>query len=109
MTQVANNELWSIFDARRVKLAELKNLDAMANCVVGWFKNRRRVLPRLRAQVDRIEKLEPEIHNLGSALFQEAVHEVRDLARLGRLTGPMQDRAVALVREAALRALGLRP
>ncbi|HEX5241891.1 MAG TPA: hypothetical protein VFW23_01415 [Tepidisphaeraceae bacterium] len=109
MTQVANNELWSIFDARRVKLAELKNLDAMANGVVGWFKNRRRVLPRLRAQVDRIEKLEPEIHNLGSALFQEAVHEVRDLARLGRLTGAMEDRAVALVREAALRALGMRP
>ena len=109
MTQVANNELWSIFDARRVKLAELKNLDAMANGVVGWFKNRRRVLPRLRAQVDRIEKLEPEIHNLGAARFQEAVHEVRDLARLGRLTGAMEDRAVALVREAALRALGMRP
>lgn len=109
MTQVANNELWSIFDARRVKLAELKNVDAMANSVVGWFKNRRRVLPRLRVQVDRIEKLEPEIHNLGAARFQEAVHEARDLARLGRLTGAMQDRAVALVREAALRALGMRP
>src|SRR5690349_5994162 len=109
MTQIATNELWQIFDARRVKAPELKGLDAMANGVFGWFKNRRPVLPRLRAQVDRVEKLEPEIHNLGAARFQEEVAEVRDLARVNRLEGPMFDRAVALVREAALRALGMRP
>src|SRR5206468_3314732 len=59
MSQIATNELWQIFDARRVKAPELKGLDAMANGVSGWFQNRRRVLPRLRAQVDRVEKLEP--------------------------------------------------
>ncbi len=109
MTQIATNELWQIFDARRVKAPELKGLDAMANGVTGWFKNRRPVLPRLRTQVDRVEKLEPEIHNLGATRFQEAVAEVRDLARVNRLEGEMLDRAVALVREAALRALGMRP
>src|SRR5690348_2179243 len=109
MTQIATNELWQIFDARRVKAPELKGLDAMANGVAGWFKNRRPVLARLRAQVDRVEKLEPEIHNLGATKFQEAVAEVRDLARVNRLEGQMLDRAVALVREAALRALGMRP
>src|SRR5207248_4180824 len=73
------------------------------------FKNRRPGLPRLRTQVDRVEKLEPEIHNLGATKFQEEVAEDRDFARVNRLEGPMLDRAVALVREAALRALGMRP
>ena len=110
MTDIAtHHELWSIFDARRVKLPELKNLDVTANAVIGYFKNRVPVLPRLRKQVARIEKLEPEIHNLGSSQFREAVAEVRDLARVKRLEGPMLDRAMALIREAALRALGLRP
>jgi len=104
-----HHELWDIFDARRVKLPELKNLDVGANAVVGWFKNRRPMLPRLRKQAARIEAMEPQVHNLGAAAFREAVYEVRDLARVNRLKGEQFDRAVALVREAALRAVGLRP
>ncbi|HEX4793060.1 MAG TPA: hypothetical protein VH370_04670 [Humisphaera sp.] len=110
MSDIASHhELWSIFDARRVKLPELKNLDIVANGVIGYFKNRRRVLPRLRKAAERVELLEPEIHNLGASQFREAVNEVRDLARVNRLIGPLHDRAFALIREAALRALGLRP
>src|SRR5437763_6631206 len=111
MTQLigTNAELWSIFDARRVKAPELKGLDAIANGYVGWFKNRRPVLSRLRAQAARIERLEPEIHDLSSSRFQEEVAVCRDLARLGRLKGDALDRAVAIVREGALRATGLRP
>ena len=41
-------------------------LDAFVNGFRGWFKNRRPVLAALRAQAARIEKLEPEIHNLGA-------------------------------------------
>ena len=67
MTELATKELWSIFDARRVKAPELKGLDAMANGAVGWIKNRHPVLSRLAAQAKRIERLEPEIQNLGSA------------------------------------------
>jgi preprotein translocase subunit SecA len=111
MTQLigTNAELWSIFDARRVKAPELKGLDAIANGYVGWFKNRRPVLARLRSQAARIERLEPEIHDLSSSRFQEEVAACRDLARLGRLKGDALDRAVAIVREGALRATGLRP
>src|SRR3954454_15713619 len=111
MTQLAgaNSELWSIFDARRVKAPELKGLDLMANGVVGFFKNRRPVLSRLKAAAARIEKLEPEIHNLGSIQFQEEIAGCRDLARLGRLKGPALERAMAVIREAAVRATGMRP
>ena len=108
MTEIAN-ELWSVFDSRRVKAPELKGLDAIVNSWVGVAKNRRRVLPRLQAQAARIELLEPEIQNLGSTRFQEEVGACRDLARRNRLTGPALDRAMAIIREGAKRALGLRP
>src|SRR3954452_6487154 len=108
MTEVAN-ELWSVFDARRVKAPELKGLDAMANGIIGTVKNHRPVLPRLKAQAARIEALEPEIQNLGSTRFQEEVGHCRDLARRNRLTGDALDRAMAVIREGALRATGLRP
>jgi preprotein translocase subunit SecA len=109
MSTLVTQELWSIFDARRVKAPELKGLDAMVNGVRGWFENRKRVLAQLKTQAARIEKLEPEIQNLGSTHFKEAVAEVRDLARLKRLTGAAEDRAVAIVREGARRAVGKRP
>jgi len=109
MTQYASNELWSIFDARRVKAPELKGLDASANAFVGYFKNRRPVLSKLKAQADRIEKLEPEIRSYGSIQFQEKVAEYRGLARVNRLEGPTLDYAMAIIREAAFRAVGMRP
>src|SRR3954451_1827609 len=104
-----DSELWSVFDARRVKAPELRGLDATANGIIGWFKNHRPVLARLKTQVQRIEKLEPEVHNLGATRFREEVGELRDLARLNKLKGPALDRAMAIVREGAVRAIGLRP
>ena len=71
-----DSELWSVFDARRVKAPELRGLDATANGVVGWFKNHRPVLSQLKAQAERIEELEPEIHNLGATRFREEVAEL---------------------------------
>jgi preprotein translocase subunit SecA len=109
MTRLANQELWSIFDARRVKAPDLKGLDALVNGWVGYFVNRRSKLAELRAMEQRVEALEPEIKGLTAARFKEAVAEVRDLARLDRLEGPMLDRAMAIVREGCLRAIGKRP
>jgi preprotein translocase subunit SecA len=106
---LANHELWSVFDARRVKAPELKGLDATVNAAVGYAKNRRPVLSRLRAQAARIELLEPKVKDLGATAFREAVAEHRDLARVGRLTGDRLDMGTALVREGARRAIGLRP
>jgi preprotein translocase subunit SecA len=109
MTRLANQELFSIFDARRVKAPELRGLDAMVNNIVGFVTNRRSMLAKLREQEGRIERLEPEIKALTDARFKEAVAEVRDLARLNRLTGDPLDRAMAIIREGAVRAVGMRP
>jgi preprotein translocase subunit SecA len=106
---VVSDDLWSIFDARRVKAPELKGLDQFFSGIVGWAKNKRRVLKRLMAQVDRIDAIEPEIHDLGSQRFTEEVEASRDQARLGRLSGPALDRAMAIAREAAFRSVGMRP
>src|ERR1700722_6765715 len=88
MSQSVTSELWSIFDARRVKAPEMRGLDATFNGITGWFKNRRPLLRSIKAQAARIEKLEPEIHALGATHFREAVAECRDAAKLGRLKGP---------------------
>ncbi len=109
MSRLANQELWSIFDARRVKAPDLKGLDGLVNSWVGWAKNRRPALAGLREQEQRIEALEPKVKSLTAAKFREAVAEARDLARLDRLTGPALDKGVALIREAAVRGKGMRP
>jgi preprotein translocase subunit SecA len=103
------NELWSVFDARRVKAPELTGLDAAVNGFVGWMKNRRPVLASLKAQAERVEQLEPEIQKLSGSKFTEAVDDLRALGRRGRLVGDAMDRALAVAREAAFRAVGMRP
>jgi preprotein translocase subunit SecA len=105
----AHSELWAVFDARRVKAPELKGLDHSMNALVGHIKNRMSILPRLKAQAERIELLEPKVKDLGSSLFQERVKEHRDLARLNKLVGPDLDMGMALIREGARRATGMRP
>jgi preprotein translocase subunit SecA len=109
MSASASNELWAVFDARRVKAPEMKGLDSVANGAVGWFKNRRRMLARYKKQAARIEGMEKEVHELGATRFAEEVQKCRDLARRNRLEGADLERGLALVREGALRAVGMRP
>jgi preprotein translocase subunit SecA len=109
MSDLATNELWSIFDARRVKAPELRGLDSVVNGFVGFFKNRRPLLSKLRSQAQRIEELEPEIRKLGATHFREEVDKCRELARLGRLEDDALNRGMALTREAAWRSIGKRP
>src|SRR6476620_6376012 len=111
MTTVANSELWAIYDARRVKAPELRGMDSMVNGVVGWVKNRTPVLGQLKAQAKRVEALEPEIHALSSSRFREEVTALRDEARVGNLEDDEAklDRALAITREAVVRAVGKRP
>ena len=105
----AHSELWAVFDARRVKAPELKGVDATVNAVRGHFTNRRPVLARLQLQAQRIELLEKQVVNLGSTQFQAAVKEHRDLARTNKLVDEHLDMGMALIREGARRAIGLRP
>src|SRR5436305_3788200 len=109
MTTIANSELWSIFDARRVKAPELTGLDAFVNGLTGYVRNRRSILPRLKAQAERIEALEPKVKDLGATHFREAVQEHRDLARVNKLVDEKLDMGMALIREGAKRATGMRP
>ncbi len=109
MTIAANSELWSVYDARRVKAPELRGMDSFVNGVVGFVKNRIPKLPKLRAIAERVEKLEPEIHDLSSSRFREEIMVLRDEARIGRLEDDKLDRALAVTREAVLRAIGKRP
>ncbi len=103
------NDLWPVFDARRVKAPELRGVDQFLNGFVGWLKNRRPMLGTLRAQANRVERLEPTIKNLNTERFNEEVENCRAVARLGRLTGPALDKGMAVVREGAFRATGMRP
>jgi preprotein translocase subunit SecA len=109
MSQVATHEFWTVFNARRVKALDLRGPDAMVSSAVGWVQNRRPILARLEKQAQRIELLEPEIHNLSSARLQEEVAEHRAVARVGKLKGPALDRGMAIVREGCFRAIAKRP
>jgi preprotein translocase subunit SecA len=106
---LAHSELWSVFDARRVKAPELKGLDAAMNALVGRIRNHIPILPRLKAQAERIELLEKDVKDLGSTQFQEVVKEHRDLARINKLKGDRLDMGMAIIREGARRATGMRP
>ncbi len=106
---LTSQELWSIFDARRVKAPDLKGPDLVVSAIRGYVKNRRPMLGRLREAANRVSVLEESVHNLGAAHFREAVNEVRELARVGKMVDAALDKAVALSREAVWRSLGLRP
>ncbi len=109
MSASSANELWAIFDSRRVKAPELRGLDSVANAAAGWLKNKRRMLAHYKKQAQRIELLEKDVHDLGSTRFAEEVGKVRDMARRNRLKDEHLDRGMALVREAAWRAVQMRP
>src|SRR3954453_2946921 len=109
MSDLATTELWSIFDARRVKQPELRGLDLVVNGFVGWVKNRRPILAQLKEAAERVSALEKETHDLGATRFKEAVVEARDQARVGKLKDAALDRGLALAREAAWRTIGKRP
>ena len=109
MSQLASDELFSIFDARRVKQPELRNLDLVFSAMVGWAKNRAPVLKKLKRDAEAVEMLEPGLKNLSSARFAQAVGEVRSEARLGRLKDETLIRAAAIAREGVVRGIGLRP
>jgi preprotein translocase subunit SecA len=109
MSSAPTNELFRIFDARRVKMPELRNIDQFLNGAVGWVKNHYPVLKGLKETSARVDLLESQVQKLGSTAFAAKVAELRDLARLDRLKGDAMDYGLAMAREAALRALGLRP
>jgi preprotein translocase subunit SecA len=106
---LVSGELHSIFDARRVKAPELRGADQFFNGFVGWVKNRRNVLASLKSASAQVDRLEPEIHALGARRFAEEVTAIRETIRLNRADAQVEQRALALLREAAVRSVGMRP
>src|SRR5258706_23186 len=82
MSASAANELWAVFDARRVKAPEMKGLDSVANGAVGWVKNRRRMLARYKKQAERVEAMERHIPALAATGFAVITHEPAKEARI---------------------------
>lgn len=109
MSDLATSELYSVFDARRVKAPELNAYDSIFNGIRGWVRNKVPVLKRYKSAAERIEKLESQIHAMGASRFREEVAQMRELARRGKLEGPKLEYALGLVREAAWRAIDKRP
>src|SRR5450432_685415 len=109
MSDLATRELWSVFDARRVKAPELNGYDTFFNGFVGFYKNRTPMLKHLREKAEKVELLENEIHALGATRFREEIALTRELARMNRLKDDAFIRGVALAREGCWRALGKRP
>jgi preprotein translocase subunit SecA len=102
-------EVYTVFDARRVKQPELKNTDIPIAWLHGKIANRIPVLPRLKKFAAQVETLEKDIHNLSSTLFREEVDQLKQDARVNKLIGDKLIRAFALVREGAWRSVGKRP
>ncbi len=87
-----------------------KGLDVVVNHAIGLYQRRSQLLQLLQKEAERIDALAPEYVQLTDHLLHEKLMEFRDQFRRGgkgaeQFVGP----ALAALREAADRKLGLRP
>ena len=94
----------------RVPPRPLAGLDALVNSGIGKFRRRNKVLESLKRDADKIVLQEREWVELSDAQLQKRLLEFREHFRRG---GKMAEKvllpALAAIREAADRKLGLRP
>jgi preprotein translocase subunit SecA len=94
----------------RVPARPLGGLDAFVNGFVGQYQRRGKVLETLRADADKIVAQEREGSELTDAQLQLRLREFREhFRRGGKNTEQYILPALAAIREAADRKLGLRP
>jgi len=87
-----------------------KGLDASVYAGVGYYRRRGGVLRELRRDAERIDALAPEYAELGDGPLEERLLGLRErFLRGGRATAELVFPALAAIREAADRRLGLRP
>ena len=88
----------------------LKGLDAGVHSLLGIFHRRGTILAQLRRDAEQIDALEPKITPLSDHKLQERLAEYRaGFRRGGRLKESLLIPALAAIREAAHRQLGLHP
>jgi preprotein translocase subunit SecA len=88
----------------------LKGVDAGVHALFGVYHRRAQVLSRFKLEAGRIEALAPEFARLSDHLLQEQLRGFREAFRRGgRRQKEIVVPALAAIREAADRKLGLRP
>lgn len=107
--EIATRERWrSHLQHRRLKPLP-RGADAAYDAIVGYFACRIPRTNRLLRRADRVCALEAEIAGLDSKGLIDQADRLRELFRRRRETTDHTDRAMAIVREAARRRLGLFP
>ena len=95
--------------AYRVPEGPLKGLDVVANWWIGRYRRRSSHLDQLTAQAGQIDTLATEFFHLTDHQLQERLFEFRNhFRREPAPEEPVLNRALAAVREAASRQVGLR-
>ena len=90
--------------------APLKGLDAAVNSMIGRYRRRASAGRQLHREAEQIDALAPEFKELTSHHLQQRLREFRDqFRRGGRAAEACLVPALAAIREAADRQLGLRP
>ena len=88
----------------------LAGLDATVNALGGWFRRRAAVATGLRTEAEKIAAQEGEYRVLSDFHLQRRLLEFREqFRRGGRGCENLRSFALAAIREAADRQLGLRP
>jgi preprotein translocase subunit SecA len=89
---------------------QLKGLDARVHSLIGRYQRRGGVLEELRREAERIDAMAPQFVELTDAQLHERLMDFRDrFRRGGRGSEDLAAPALAAIREAADRQLGLRP
>ena len=88
----------------------LKGLDSWVNSAIGVYQRRSQVLAALRVQAEQIDMLAPECVQLNDQMLHERLMGFREkFRRGGKVPRGLVIPALAAIREAADRQLGLRP
>jgi len=94
----------------RVPPRPLTGLDALVNGIIGKYQRRNKVLEALKADAEKIVAQEREWKEMSDAALQKRLLEFRaEVRRGGKNTEQTILPALAAIREAADRKLGLRP
>src|SRR5688572_14376196 len=101
-------------DYCRVHLREpkkpYKGLDAAVNQMVGWYRRRRAQFAELQRQVEAIDRLALEYVEMSNFNLQDRLKTYRQQFRRPEKVPPeIMAQALAAIREASDRELGLRP
>ncbi|HZO57686.1 MAG TPA: preprotein translocase subunit SecA [Bryobacteraceae bacterium] len=94
----------------RVPERPLKGLDAAVNGCIGTYRRRPGVLTELKREADAVDRLAQEYRQLSDFELQQRLLEFRRIyRRAGKIPETALTCALAAIREAADRSLGLRP